>query len=81
MASKKSILIGTAHDAADGHTRLTRGDGLHLVGGSEESHKLMQEIGIRVQEQAEASGRKLSECEIPRMRDYLINAFEKVGLK
>ena len=80
MASKKSILIGAAH-AADGHTRLTRGDGLHLVGGSEESHKLMQEIGIRVQEQAEASGRKLSECEIPRMRDYLLNAFEKVGLK
>ena len=80
MASKKSILIGAAH-AADGHTRLTRGDGLHLVGGSEESHKLMQEIGIRVQEQAEASGRKLSECEIPRMRGYLLNAFEKVGLK
>ena len=72
-----NILIGIAIDNKDGHTRITRGDGLYLEGGCHESHQLMQEIGIKVQERARSYGKKLSECGPSEMRDHFYEVVEK----
>ena len=74
----KSFLVGIATDAADGHTRITRGDGMHLQGGSEDTHTILQEIGIKVQEQAASKGKRLPQCDLRELRDFVEHATDKV---
>jgi len=47
---KKTMLLGLGLDAKDGHTRITKGDNFHLVGGSKETHEEMQEKVIKINE-------------------------------
>ena len=56
-----SSLLGVGLDNDDGHTRLTRGKNFALVGGSEETHSLMQETAIKVNERIDKSGRRLED--------------------
>ena len=54
-------LLGVGFDNDDGHTRLTRGKNFALVGGSEETHSLMQETAIKVNERIDKSGRRMED--------------------
>ena len=40
-----SLLLGLGLDNKDGHKRLTKGDNVLMVGGSEETHERMTENG------------------------------------
>jgi hypothetical protein len=53
--------LGLAFDAEDGHTRLTRGKNLVLLGGSHETHEAMQETAAKINERLDKSGRRLED--------------------
>ncbi len=56
---KKAWLLGLGLDSKDGHTRITTGDNFRLVGGSEETHGVMQEKAVKMNEQLKRRGKTL----------------------
>ena len=58
-AKKKAVLLGVGLDNTDGHTRVTTGENFKLVGGSEETHGVMQEQAIKMNEQLARRGKTL----------------------
>ncbi len=58
---KKATVVGLGLDAKDGHLRITRGDNFHLVGGSAETHGVMQEKAIKMNEQLRKRGKTLDQ--------------------
>ena len=46
----KKTLLGLGLDNNDGHTRVTRGENFHLLGGSRDTHELMQEHAVKINE-------------------------------
>ena len=84
MSSKNRIserrfaaLLGLAFDAKDGHKRITRGNNFLLAGGSEETHGMMRETIIRVNEQLDARGIELADVSPDELRDMLNDAQNK----
>ena len=55
----KKLLLGVGLDNKDSHTRVTTGENFRLVGGSEETHGLMQEKTIKLNEQLKRRGKTL----------------------
>jgi len=53
-------MLGLGLDS-DGHKRLTTGPNFVLVGGSKETHDVMTEKAIRINEKLTAKGKKLEE--------------------
>jgi hypothetical protein len=66
---KDAALLGLAFDAEDGHTRLTRGENFVLCGGSEETHGLMQETAVKINEHLDRQGRRLQDVSLSELRD------------
>ncbi len=56
---RKAGLLGVGLDGADGHSRITRGDDFLLVGGSEDTHKELQETVARFQQELDRRGKTL----------------------
>jgi hypothetical protein len=67
--TKQAALVGLAFDAADGHTRLTRGKNFVLAGGSEETHGVMQETAVKINEHLDNRGKRLEDLSIGELRD------------
>jgi hypothetical protein len=67
-------LLGLAFDAEDGHKRITRGHNFLLAGGSEQTHGLMRETFIKVNEQLDARGLQLGDVSPEELRDLLNDA-------
>ncbi|HEX4414453.1 MAG TPA: hypothetical protein VH107_12555 [Lacipirellulaceae bacterium] len=67
-------LLGFAFDAEDGHKRITRGQNFLLAGGSEETHGLMRETIIKVNEELDARGLDLADVSPDELRDLLNDA-------
>jgi hypothetical protein len=67
-------LLGLAFDAEDGHKRITRGNNFLLAGGSEDTHVLMRETIIKVNEQLDARGLDLADVSPDELRDMLNDA-------
>jgi hypothetical protein len=65
----KGALVGLAFDAQDGHKRLTRGENFVLCGGSQETHELMQETAVKVNEHLERRGRRMSDLTVGELRE------------
>ena len=55
---QKAVLLGLGLDG-DGHKRLTRGDNFVLMGGTEETHDVMTEKAIKINEKLAAKGKQL----------------------
>jgi hypothetical protein len=55
---RKAVMLGLGLDA-DGHKRLTTGPNFVLVGGSEETHQVMTEKAIKINEKLNAAGKSL----------------------
>jgi hypothetical protein len=60
-ARKSAALLGVAFDNDDGHTRLTRGKNFFLVGGCQETHAVMQETAVKINERLDKRGRRLED--------------------
>ncbi len=56
----KAILLGVGLDS-DGHKRLTTGKNFALVGGSAETHEVMTEKAVKINEKLAAKGKQLDE--------------------
>jgi hypothetical protein len=71
--SKKpnAALLGLAFDASDGHKRITRGPNFVLAGGSQETHGMMQETAIKINERLDKAGKQLSDVSINELRDIV----------
>ena len=67
----ESFLLGVGLDGRDGHRRITKGDGFHLQGGSEETHDRMQETVIKVVEKLERKGRGIPDSSAEELSDLL----------
>ena len=50
-------------DGEDGQVRITRGENFHLIGGSHETHEVMQEKCIKFNEKLDAQGKSISDLE------------------
>jgi hypothetical protein len=57
---RKALLLGVGLDS-DGHKRLTTGPNFILAGGSEETHDVMTEKAIKINEKLAAKGKQLEE--------------------
>jgi hypothetical protein len=57
---RKAWLLGVGLDS-DGHKRLTTGPNFVLAGGSEETHEVMTEKAIKINEKLAAKGKQLEE--------------------
>jgi hypothetical protein len=66
---KSAALVGLAFDNDDGHTRLTRGKNFVLCGGSHETHALMQETAVKINEHLDRQGKRLEEVSLGELRD------------
>jgi hypothetical protein len=66
---KSAALLGLAFDHDDGHTRLTRGDNFVLYGGSDETHAVMQETAVKINEHLGREGRRLEDVSVGELRD------------
>ena len=69
------FLLGVGLDNRDGHYRRTRGDDFLLVGGSDETHSVMQEKALAFSEELRRRGRKLDGLDSPEeLRDIAHDA-------
>lgn len=73
----KRLLLGLGFDCKDGHIRITKGNNFRLYGGSEETHKFMQEKAIKFNEQLDKKHKTLNDVDIKEFYDIA----EKIGLK
>lgn len=64
-------LLGLAFDANDGHKRITRGRNFLLAGGSEETHGLMRETILKVNERLDERGVDLADVSAEELRELL----------
>ena len=54
------MMLGVGLDS-DGHKRLTTGPNFALVGGSKDTHEIMTEKAIKINEKLAAKGKRLEE--------------------
>lgn len=73
---RKAVLLGVGLDS-DGHKRLTTGPNFALVGGTEETHEVMTEKVIKINEKLAAKGRQLEEVS----REEFDDIAHSVGLR
>ena len=66
---KSAALLGLAFDNEDGHTRLTRGKNFLLCGGSHETHAVMQETALKINERLDKRGKRLEDVSLGELRD------------
>ncbi len=73
---KSAILLGLGLDS-DGHKRITTGPNFALLGGSEETHDVMTEKAIKINEKLATKGKRLEEV----TTDEFEEIADSVGLK
>ena len=69
-------MLGLGLDS-DGHKRVTTGPNFALIGGSEETHEVMTEKAIKINEKLAAKGKKLEEVSSEEFEDIA----HSVGMK
>lgn len=67
----QAALLGLAFDAEDGHKRITRGKNFLLAGGSADTHGVMQETAIKINERLDRAGKQLADVSIGELRDMV----------
>jgi hypothetical protein len=73
---RKAALLGLGLDS-DGHKRITKGDNFLLVGGSKDTHEVMTEQAIKINEKLKARGQRLETVSKAEFDDIA----HEVGLK
>jgi len=79
--SKSAAILGLAFDNKDGHTRLTRGENFVLCGGSQETHAVMQETAVKINERLDQRGKRLTDVSIGELREICRDVSESLGTK
>ena len=58
---RRALLLGLGLDNKDGHMRITTGPNFQLIGGSENTHGVMQDTAIRFNEELHKRGKRLED--------------------
>jgi len=69
----RAAMLGLAFDAEDGHKRITRGPNFLLFGGSHETHCVMQETAVKINEHLDRKGKNLSDVSAEELCDVVHN--------
>jgi len=77
VSNVKRLLLGLGLDNTDGHVRMTRGENFRLFGGSQETHEVMQEHAIKINEKLKERQKTLDTVSEKEFRDIA----SEVGLK
>lgn len=75
-AKGKAVMLGLGLDS-DGHKRMTTGKNFVLMGGTEETHEVMTEKVIKINEKLAAKGKQLEEVS----REEFNDIAHSVGLR
>lgn len=75
-AKRKAVLLGVGLDS-DGHQRLTTGPNFALVGGTENTHEVMVEKAVKINEHLKRRGKELGEVS----REEFDDIAHRVGLR
>jgi hypothetical protein len=67
----RAALLGLAFDANDGQKRITRGKNFLLAGGSQETHTVMQETAIKINERLDRAGKQLADVSARELYDIV----------
>lgn len=78
---KMTSLLGIGLDAPDEEVRLTRGRNFALVGGSQETHEVMQETVCKVNENLERRGKVFEETTRREFFDVLHEVVESMNYR
>jgi hypothetical protein len=65
---RSALMLGVGLDS-DGHKRLTTGSNFVLVGGSKQTHEVMTEKAIKINEKLAAAGKRLENVSCEEFRD------------
>jgi hypothetical protein len=76
---KTAALLGVGLDNDDGHTRLTRGTNFVLVGGSHDTHAVMQETAVKVNERLDKAGKRLEDVSVKELRQIVHDVTDSIG--
>ena len=76
---RSAALLGVATDNDDGHTRLTRGENFVLVGGSQDTHALMQETAVKINENLDKRKKRLEDVSLGELRDICHEVIDSIG--
>ena len=77
----KKALLGLGLDNRDGQVRLTRGENFTLMGGSEETHSLMRETAVKVNEELGRKGKTLDDVSSAELADVIMDVTDKIGAR
>ena len=78
---RSAALLGVGLDKDDGHTRLTRGKNFVLVGGSQQTHAVMQETAVKINEHLDRKSKRLEDVSVHELRDICRDVTESIGKK
>jgi len=76
---KNASLLGLGFDNKDDQIRITRGKNFVLYGGSEQTHGIMQETAIKVNEKLDHRGKRLEETSPEELRDIIHEVADSIG--
>jgi hypothetical protein len=65
---KRAVLLGLGLDS-DGHKRITTGPNFILAGGTKETHEVMTEKAVKINEKLTARGKTLETVSRPEFED------------
>ena len=77
--AKSAALLGLGLDAQDEQTRVTRGDNFLLWGGSKDTHAVMQETAIKINEHLQKEGKRLEDASVNELRDICQQVHDSIG--
>ena len=72
-------MLGLAFDNDDGHKRLTRGKNFVLLGGSQQTHFVMQETAVKINEHLDRRGKRLEDVSTRELRDICRDVTDSMG--
>ena len=67
---RRAGMLGLAFDAEDGQTRITKGDNFLLYGGSQDTHAVMQETVVKINEHLDDRGQRLENVSRKELRHF-----------
>lgn len=73
-------MLGVGLDNEDGQKRLTRGKNFLLVGGSEETHGVMQETAVKINEKLDKRGKRLEDVSRNELNDIVQDVVDSIGV-
>jgi hypothetical protein len=76
---RSTAILGVGFDADDGKVRLTRGKNYALVGGSQQTHSVMQETAEKINEHVDREGKRLEDLTASQLREICEEVSDSLG--